>query len=207
MRVRTAARREAILDSAALVFLDKGYERASMAEIAASVGGSKATLYGYFPSKDDLFMHVVLHKVGSQLAPAFTNMPDQAQDDPRAVLSALGERFLMTILTPEAIALKRVILAHMTESKLAEQLWALGPQQMLSAVESYLEKATAAGRLQVRTPRIAAKQLLALFEAESVWGGPMAQPSQPLTRDDITPVVSRAVEMFLSACGQKQGGR
>ena len=40
-----------MLDIARAAFLREGYAAASMSEIAAKVGGSKATLYSYFPSK------------------------------------------------------------------------------------------------------------------------------------------------------------
>ena len=44
MKVRTEARREAILEVASQVFLEFGYERASMAEIVKRIGGSKSTI-------------------------------------------------------------------------------------------------------------------------------------------------------------------
>lgn len=47
MRVRTEAKRDAIVEAASEVFLESGFEGASMAQIATLVGGSKATLYGY----------------------------------------------------------------------------------------------------------------------------------------------------------------
>jgi AcrR family transcriptional regulator len=59
MKVRTEARREAIVEAAALLFQEVGYERASMNELTKRLGGSKATLYGYFPSKESLFVEVV----------------------------------------------------------------------------------------------------------------------------------------------------
>jgi AcrR family transcriptional regulator len=55
VRVKTAARREAILAAAKQVFQDMGYDRASMDEVAARFGGSKATVYRYFGSKEALF--------------------------------------------------------------------------------------------------------------------------------------------------------
>src|SRR4029453_11140406 len=54
MRVRTEVKRQHILRIAAELFNELGYERTSMSAIAARVGGSKATLYGYFASKEDL---------------------------------------------------------------------------------------------------------------------------------------------------------
>ena len=58
MKVRTEARREAILEIASQVFLEFGFERASMAEIVRRIGGSKSTIYGYYPSKEALFQAV-----------------------------------------------------------------------------------------------------------------------------------------------------
>ena len=55
MRVKTDERRNAIIQAATEVFAKVGYERASMAMIADRAGSSKTTLYGYFPSKEELF--------------------------------------------------------------------------------------------------------------------------------------------------------
>ena len=51
MRVRKEEKRQEIVRIAAKLFEELGYERTSMSTIAARDGGSKATLYGYFPSK------------------------------------------------------------------------------------------------------------------------------------------------------------
>ena len=48
MRVRNEEKRLEIIRIAAELFDELGYERTSMSTIAARVGGSKATLYGYF---------------------------------------------------------------------------------------------------------------------------------------------------------------
>ena len=50
MRVKTEEKRQAILEEAAKAFQELGFERTSMSEICARVGGSKATLYNYFAS-------------------------------------------------------------------------------------------------------------------------------------------------------------
>src|SRR5262249_55597733 len=52
-------RRDAIVAIAHEVFLVNGYAGTSMSAIAARVGGSKATLYNYFRSKQELFIAVV----------------------------------------------------------------------------------------------------------------------------------------------------
>ena len=51
---------------AAELFEQLGYERTSMSAIAARVGGSKATLYGYFASKEELLRAVLDHDVNEE---------------------------------------------------------------------------------------------------------------------------------------------
>ncbi len=59
MRRRTEAKRNAILKAAEELFRKKGYQNTSMSEITAKLGGSKATVYGYFKSKKLLFEAVM----------------------------------------------------------------------------------------------------------------------------------------------------
>ena len=59
MRAKTETRRQAILEAAAEVFKDMGFERTTMAAICERLGYSKATLYNYFGSKEELFSAVV----------------------------------------------------------------------------------------------------------------------------------------------------
>ena len=50
-----AARRLRILEAATRLFLDEGYGQATTNALVRIVGGSKATLYSHFPSKEQLF--------------------------------------------------------------------------------------------------------------------------------------------------------
>jgi len=205
MRVRTEARHEAILETAAQAFMELGYEGASMAEIAARVGGSKGTLYSYFPSKEELFMGVVAHKVGRKMDAAYQDLPALAGDAPREVLCRFGEKMLEAALTPEAVALKRLIMAHISNNAVGERFWALGPQRLVDTLEQYLAAATRAGRLAVATPDFAARHMLALYEAETHWRGP---PGAELgwDRRQIGAAVARAVDVFLAAYGAGRTG-
>ncbi|MCB8942775.1 MAG: TetR/AcrR family transcriptional regulator [Ardenticatenaceae bacterium] len=58
---RIAARKQQILDAAAHVFSQKGYERATTREIAETADLAEGTLYNYFPSKRDLLIGVAQH--------------------------------------------------------------------------------------------------------------------------------------------------
>jgi AcrR family transcriptional regulator len=56
---------ERILDVALDLFLEKGYDKTSLREIAEQLGFSKAALYYHFASKDDIFLalHDRLHRL------------------------------------------------------------------------------------------------------------------------------------------------
>lgn len=201
MRVRTEARREAILETAAQVFLEIGFERASMSEIAARLGGSKATLYGYFSSKEELFFNVVQFKVGSEVNPAFEELRSQIDAEPRTVLIKLGERFVSAILTPEAIALRRLVIAQVAQPGVGERFWRLGPGQACDAMEGYLASATKAGRLNVSDPKVAAQHMLALYESELGWRWILGL-QESFSRQHMKQAVARAVDVFLCAYGR-----
>jgi TetR/AcrR family transcriptional regulator of autoinduction and epiphytic fitness len=55
----TSQKRQTILDGATRVFIEKGYEVASMDAIAEVAGVSKRTIYNHFPSKELLFQAIV----------------------------------------------------------------------------------------------------------------------------------------------------
>lgn len=54
-------KRERILDQAARLFAERGLNQADMAELAARAGVAKGSLYNYFKSKDELYLHVCRH--------------------------------------------------------------------------------------------------------------------------------------------------
>lgn len=60
-QIGVEARRAAVVEAAAKVFLRYGYARTTMAELAAAAALSRPTLYELFPGKDDLFAAVIDH--------------------------------------------------------------------------------------------------------------------------------------------------
>ena len=104
------ARREAILKAAADVFAEHGYERASLAEINARAGGSKAFIYEQFGDKAGLFRAVMTGSCNDLLTPI---VGDTAKGRaPAEVLRELGQQFLQLILTEDNLATVRMIYAE-----------------------------------------------------------------------------------------------
>ena len=99
------ARRQAILAVAREVFMEDGYAAASMSAIAARVGGSKGTLYNYFPSKEDLFTAVIQDECELKQAALFDNLTAEG-DDATKVLREVGRRYTSMVLSERTIAFK-----------------------------------------------------------------------------------------------------
>ena len=106
MKVKTESKRLAILKAAAEVFRDVGFERASMSDIRARLGGSKATLYNYFPSKEKLFYEVMYQATEHELG-AITGSLNPDAEDFRQELTQFGQQFLRLLYSPDAISIKR----------------------------------------------------------------------------------------------------
>ncbi len=196
MRVRTDGKRCTILDTAASVFLEQGFERASMSAIAARMGGSKATLYGYFRSKEELFVAVVLAESEKHLALAFATLND-ASKSLREALIATGEGLVRFIMTPDAIAAQRMVVSEAGRSDIGRQFFANGRARGTDLLAAYLERASQAGRIRTCDFTIAATHLIALMEAEwlptLLFG--LARPAP--TRGEIRASIERAVDVFL----------
>jgi AcrR family transcriptional regulator len=110
MRVRTEQKRQDILAAARKVFLEQGFDGASMDAIARAVGGSKATLYGYFPAKEDLAIACLREAAAEEGANA-ERFVDEA-DELRAGLEKFGLWRLQTTLTPGGLFVRRMIWAE-----------------------------------------------------------------------------------------------
>src|SRR5215203_2975809 len=87
-----SSKRRQILDGASKVFLDLGFDGASMGEIARAAGVSKGTLYVYFDSKEKLFEALTIEEKKT-LAEVLFQL-DGEDPDVAAVLRRLGESYL-----------------------------------------------------------------------------------------------------------------
>lgn len=154
-------REQRLLDVATAVFLECGFKRASMDEIARRGGASKQTLYARYPSKSALFEAIVQRKSG-QIFEAIGPLSDDAPL--RDTLIHFGITLLNMILAPEARGLHRVIIAECVEfPELGELFWKLGPGRMHARLTEYLERQQAAGAIQCESCARAVESLIGLL--------------------------------------------
>jgi TetR/AcrR family transcriptional regulator, mexJK operon transcriptional repressor len=156
---------ESVLAAAKRAFLAAGFGAVSMDTIAREAGVSKATVYAHFGSKEDLFGAVIGRECERYLAGFSAGELDPG--DVRASLAALGRRFLELVLSPDALALHRIILGEVTRfPSLGEIFWQAGPERQRAQIEAFLQSASAAGMLSCRDARLAAEQFISLVRGE-----------------------------------------
>lgn len=106
-RVRTDEKRCEILRAAAELFEKHGYDRCSMAALSERLGGSKATLYGYFPSKEELLRAVLDFQVATDADRVMRDFP--ASKDLRESLILLGTAYLNKRMSPLPVTNMRMV--------------------------------------------------------------------------------------------------
>lgn len=92
------------------MFEEEGYDRCSMALLSERLGGSKATLYGYFPSKEELVRAVLEFQVATEADRIMRDFP--ATDDLRESLILLGTAYLNKRMSPLPVMNMRVVLSQ-----------------------------------------------------------------------------------------------
>jgi len=107
---RLAARRERIMEEGRRLFLSKGYAGASVNEIVRRAGGSLATLYSEFGSKEALFAEIMRRR--AHVLYGWNEAECFRQKSGREALLALARRLLERVLEKDSIALYRIAVAE-----------------------------------------------------------------------------------------------
>ena len=120
-RVRTEEKRNEIVQIAADLFEQMGYDRCSMAMLSERLGGSKATLYGYFPSKEELLRAVLDFQVATDADRIMRDFP--ASQDLRASLIQLGTAYLNKRMSPLPLMNIRTVVTQPAGSTMGKEFY------------------------------------------------------------------------------------
>lgn len=157
-----AARREEILDAAWHVFIEKGYARATMLDVAARAHASKETLYSWFDSKAALFETLFksrLHAVGATLdaeaGPGF---------EPEKVLYVIARDLLRFVSTPGNMQLYRAAAADAASFPELKQL--LRESIDRAGLANYLDQCRAHGLMEFEDPDEMASLFISMAQSE-----------------------------------------
>lgn len=158
---RRQDRREAILAVAARSFLEHGYAGTTMSAIAATLGGSKGTLWSYFPSKEELFEAVIDHATiayRARLSQILSPCGDVELTLRRFCLSLLEK-----VTSADAIALHRLAVAEAGRfPEMGRIFYNRAPRLTQSMLADFLSGAMERGQLRREDPLRAAQSLTSL---------------------------------------------
>lgn len=203
MRAKSEVKRQAIIDVAAQVFRELGFERTSMSEICARVGGSKATLYNHFTSKEALFLEVMSQSLGGEFETIYASLTDDGTGVAE-VLHDFGRRLLRLIFSPDFLPTRRLVVAESARSELGRLVFEHGPKRNCERLAAFLATAMRQGRLRDADAGVAAWHLLALLQSELLDRFMMCV-QQSASEDEIESCTQRAVDVFMRAYGVSGG--
>ena len=190
------SKRRQILEGARKVFLDLGFDGASMGEIARAAGVSKGTLYVYFADKSRLFEAIVEEEKLEQGRNAFNFDPSRDVD---TTLPEFGRAYISVLCRAGGGSAIRTVMA------IAERMPDVGSRFYTQVIAytvdqfaAYLEARGRLGELVIDDYQLAAWQFMqmcqaTLFQAFIFQAKPSPSPEQ------ISKVVDSATRVFFAA--------
>jgi AcrR family transcriptional regulator len=190
-------KRQAILDTAYQLFRAQGFAKTSISEVTARVGGSKATIYSYFSSKEELFAECMMAAIENYLSDTLQHLDASRSGVPKA-LRNFGISVLQFVCSPEQVEVRRLIIAEAARSGTGK-LFFDKITALRTKVAAYLESCMASGALRRDDPNLAAEYLGALLEAEVLEPLLLQVNERSPWHGEIVAAATGAVDTFLRA--------
>ncbi len=196
---------ERILDAAAKVFLERGFEGASVEEIADVARAGKPTIYARFPGKEALFAAVMARKVRETTSSHERILPTGATIEER--LASIAMAILRNVLVADTVGLIRAAVAEARRfPDLAASVHRMGRERGTEAVAQLLGELPESDQLpafaadrRAATARHFIDLVLLPMLIRALFGEHLTALCA-----EIGPHVARTVAFFLAAC--RQGG-
>src|SRR5712672_1906700 len=197
-----SSKRRQILDAARKVFMDLGFDAASMNEIARSAGVSKGTLYVYFADKNRLFEAIVEEEALERGQLSFNFDPAR---DVVTTLRQFGQTFIGSQCRPGGGSSIRTVMA------IAERMPEVGRRFYENVLEKtnnrladYLRTHVGPNDLAIDDCQLAASQFIQMCQA-TLFLPFVFQAAPAPSVERIDEVVGSATRTFLAAYKAKRG--
>ncbi|NBB96696.1 MAG: TetR family transcriptional regulator [Alphaproteobacteria bacterium] len=188
-----------VLDGARAVFVARGYERASMDEIARAANVSKATVYSYFADKRELFTAMYRAEM-LRLADSVVELTDFDIPPERAMYVA-GQKMLEYLTSDFALAMYRICVAETPRfPEIGVAFYEGGPELGRARFGAYLREADARGLLRVEDIDLAADQFFQLCQT-TVCDRMICGVQDTFGQAEIARVLDGAVATFMARYG------
>ncbi|WP_229801339.1 TetR/AcrR family transcriptional regulator [Tateyamaria omphalii] len=190
MTSRQIQKREEIIEIASELFFRDGFGRTSMDQVHARLGGSKRTLYSHFPNKDALF-HTIVERISGRVVAAL--QPKPAEGEFAQALFRMGYEYLSVLLSPEGVALYRVMTAEAQHfPELSRDFFERGPAVASEGLARFFEAHRDARNLAISDADTAAEQFLGAVRGNVHLSAVLAgeKHSQRVLKDKVASAVS-----------------
>ncbi len=161
-REQAEARHEELLDTSLDLFLEHGFELATIEMIAARVRMTKRTVYARYPDKASLFRVAVQRAIERQIVPQHV-LEGLDKGDLAESLEAIARLRIEQVMTPNGLRLQRII---NTESYRFPEIFTANYEQsgkpVIDFVAGLLERAIAAGKVAPTKPELAASAFMSM---------------------------------------------
>lgn len=159
-RVQSGALEQRLIDAAAALFAENGFDATSVDSVAPRAGVSKATIYTRYDDKAQLFAAVVRR----QISELFENLDfDATEGDATEVLLEVGRHALELVNRPETTAIYRMVISQTPRfPKLGSLMDREGFQRGQSGIAHLLHKLSERGEVEIDDFDMAAELFLSL---------------------------------------------
>lgn len=193
-------RRREILDAAAPIFGDEGYERASIDAIASRAGVSKPTVYSHFGGKEQLFRESVADSAQmlNEASLGAIRQLDLSPEGWREGLFQLGLALADGSLSPCSVFLDRMIASEIgRDPEIYEVIQNRAVRPVSEALAGRMAMLGNAGHLKIEDPVRAGRQFMVLVSAELPDLTRLG--TQRISAEEFEAAVQLGVETFLRA--------
>jgi AcrR family transcriptional regulator len=191
---RGQLRKASILKAATALFLKDGYGETSVNTIVTRSGGSKATFYSYFPTKDVLLRAVVDGIVSNREEPEL-----QPSEDIRMALSSFAEHRLTVVFSRQHQALLGLIIAERERfPDIALMYFERGPKRSHDLLVEYMLELKERGRLDIESAEESAEFFIGML-LHQWYIGQLYLRSSPPTPEAMRQRANHVVGRFLEA--------
>jgi len=161
----SGSKHRCIIKSATRLFLKHGFNAVSMDKIAQSAPVSKATLYKYFDSKNDLLV-AVINEMCLSLLQTIESIPDDSENIEHN-LKNIASAFVDLIFSEEGLAIYRLVVAECNEfPELAKLVHETGPKIALCQLEQYLNTLNHTNNIHITDITFAADAFFSLLKGD-----------------------------------------
>lgn len=161
--VESESHRDAILEIATRVFLERGFSGTSMAEIAERAGASKGTLYALYPNKTELFIGLFRRRLAKKITPSDRQAMIALDCPVEEALERIGMKLLGWVGSDEGRRWVRLVIMESERfPELVKLFWENGPAVGTKGLIQYFRSASEAGLLRIDDPQLAANHFMGM---------------------------------------------